>query len=202
MLRSCWSSASERKKKSMGRFSPRGVACGTRCSSPRSSDMSLLGRDDVDVIGLDRQADPSPAAPASRSPAAAARPACPCAWGRGAGRRRRPCRCRGGRSSEIARAPRARRRKRRSRRRGTAPVPAPRTRARPPGPSAGRARRGERGAFGGRRASFGRAPSPSPCTRARRGRWLGHTRRLFRRALGPASAPALRVLGQCTTPWF
>ena len=55
MLRSCWSSASERKKKSIGRFRPRGDACGRRCSAPCRSDMSLFGRDHVDVVGLDLQ---------------------------------------------------------------------------------------------------------------------------------------------------
>jgi hypothetical protein len=41
MLRSCRSSASERKKKSIGR--PLGVISGKRCRTPCKTDMSLLG---------------------------------------------------------------------------------------------------------------------------------------------------------------
>ncbi len=141
----------------------------------------LAGRDDVDVIGLDRQADPWPAGPASSSPAAAARRASPCAWGRGAGRRRRPCRCSGGRrlrNCSSASSPPA-----------EAPIPTTGNRAgsaamdsrAASGAAAGRARRGALGAFADRRASFGRAPCP-PVARVRAGRWIGHTRRLFRRA--------------------
>ena len=53
MPRACWSSASERKKKSMGKFRPRGETCGKRWSIPCSSDIVLAGRDHVDVVPLD-----------------------------------------------------------------------------------------------------------------------------------------------------
>ncbi len=43
MLLSCQSSARERKKKSIGRRSPRGAAGSSRCSVPWRMDMSLLG---------------------------------------------------------------------------------------------------------------------------------------------------------------
>lgn len=43
MLRAWRSSASERKKKSIGRLSPRGAVCGKRWSTPCSSDMFLFG---------------------------------------------------------------------------------------------------------------------------------------------------------------
>ena len=43
MLRSCRSSARERKKKSIGRRRPRGATGSSRCSTPCRMDMSLFG---------------------------------------------------------------------------------------------------------------------------------------------------------------
>src|ERR1035438_6640869 len=52
MLCSSWSSASERKKKSIGRRSPRGAAGSSRCSTPCRMDRSR-GRNYIDMARFD-----------------------------------------------------------------------------------------------------------------------------------------------------
>ncbi len=58
MLLSCWSSARERKKKSIGRRSPRGAAGSKQVQRPVEDGHVLVGRDHVDVVRLDLHAVP------------------------------------------------------------------------------------------------------------------------------------------------
>ena len=162
----------------------------------------LVRRDHVDVIGLDRQADPSPARTGivvARWSSSTSIPLCvgsrcwtttkamPLSAGTLPQKLLERLQPPGGGTDADDGEPR------RFRRRGRA------------GGLRGLGGTGASGRAGGLRRSSRllRARAvPSRCTRARGGLRIGHTRRLFRRASCPTSAPALHVLGQCTTPWF
>ena len=93
----------------------------------------LVRRDDVDVIGLDRAADPWPETGIRVARWSSSTSIPLCVGSRCWTTTKAMPAVAGARASGTARAPPARRRRRRCRRRETAPVPPPRTHGRPPG---------------------------------------------------------------------